>query len=227
MLTRKWLPFGAAGIAVSIFAITIGFGADLAGAQDQPAPTTTPVWEASDDDHVVVEHFTLGGDRISTEAFDKGGDSVPVPVNFESRDIITMTDGLTQSSSSGTGGSSSANGCTRVTVRNEKETLLGFTAFWFNTWTYWCWNRNSKIVSSVQTGWYLSDVDPLFIWRSMIVDHTEHYPWVQGFPRSGYVHEKQGHVENCLGHYGCIGSLYPRNQLRSHSNGTWSWHTQD
>ena len=128
---------------------------------------------------------------------------------------------------SGSGGTSTASGCNKVTVRNRAETLLEYTAYRFNTWTYWCWNRQNRTISNVRTGWYLSDVDSQFIWREMLIDNTHYFAWYSGYSTSGYKHEKQGRIENCLLHYGCIGNTYPRNILYSYSNGTWSWYTYD
>ena len=130
-----------------------------------------------DDDHVIVETFTPAGNLISTEVFGMAGAS---------------SDGTWQSRS-GSGGSSSPSGCTKVTVRNKKETLLGFTAYWFNTWTSWCWNRSSWTITNVETGFFLEDVDPLHFWQGLVFDDTRFYAWQPGYSKSGYWHEKQGH----------------------------------
>jgi len=233
----------AACVALSIFSAAMASGVSVAVAQGQPAPVETPTQTATDDDRVVVETFTPSGIRISTEAFNKNGDLIPVPPGFESQGIVVAADqtaltppytanaapnGITgQGSNSGTGGSSSASGCIRVTVNNEKETTLGFTMFWFHTWTSWCWDRSTKTISDVQTGWYLSDVDWTRQWNSMIVDNVRYYQWEQGSPKSGYEHEKQGHLQGCVGSYGCLSNHYPHNRLWSHSDGTWSWETAD
>lgn len=233
----------AACIALSIFSAAMASGVSVAVAQGQPAPVETPTQTATDDDRVVVETFTPSGVKISTEAYNKNGDLIPVPPGFESQGIVVAADqtaltppytanaapnGITgQGSNSGTGGSSSASGCIRVTVNNEKETLLGFTSFWFHTWTSWCWNSSTKTISDVRTGWYLSDVYSTIGWRSMIVDTTEHYQWIQGHGKSGFEHEKQGHLQECVPQLGCWRDLYPHNRLWSHSDGTWSWETAD
>lgn len=198
-----------------------------------------------DGDHVIVETFTLTGERTSTEAFSSDGSPILLPADFESQGVVrasaatldrvsrsdALAEGLSRgaSGSEGTesGGSSSRNGCRKVTVRNERETTLGFTAYWFNIWTSWCWNRPTWTVSDVNTGWHLDDVDPLFKWRGLIVDNQNFYQWQPGYSRSGYRHEKQGHFENCVLEFGCLSSTYPRNILWSHSDGTWSWSTWD
>lgn len=232
----------AACVALSIFSAAMVSGVSVASAQDPPAPIEAPPQAATDDDHVVVETFTPKGVRISTEAFDKSGTLITVPESFESQGIVLATEqtaltpytanaapaGVTgQGSNSGTGGSSSASGCIKVTVSNEKKTYFGNTLFWFHTWTSWCWNRSARTISDVGTGWYLTEVDWARGWNSMIVDNTGYYHWISGYPTSGYEHEKQGHLQGCVIRYECLSNHYPYNTLRSHSDGTWSWDTAD
>ena len=215
----------------------------LAGAAIPASAQVGPVagGSVSGDDYVVVETFTLAGDRVATEAFSSDGIPIPVPSDFESQGTVgadsTMlaefeqtkspTNGEVVAFGSGTGGSSSSSGCRTVTVRNEKETLLGLTAYWLNTWTKWCWNLGNRTISDVETGWHLDDVDPLYTWRGLIVDEESYFAWIAEYGKSGYRHEKQGHFEICLPDVVCIGNYYPRNLLRSHSDGTWSWETGD
>lgn len=239
MIISRQRQFVAACIALSIFGAAMVSGVSVASAQDQPAPVTTPTQVVDDDDHVIVETFTPRGGRISTVAFDESGTIIPVPESFESQGTVTAESTMTtvhvnsatpysvtgQRSNSGDGGSSSASGCRRVTVSNEKESLLGFTLFWFHTWTSWCWDRNARTISSVSTGWYLSGVDGTRQWNSMIVDNTRYYQWIPGYSTSGYEHQKQGHLQSCPS--GCIINNYPQNWLWSHSDGTWSWETDD
>jgi hypothetical protein len=127
----------------------------------------------------------------------------------------------------GKGGSSSASGCRRVTVSNRTSTLLGFTAYRFNTWTDWCWNRLTQVVSNVTTGWNISDVNNQEYWRG--INNTEYdyydYSTNDGHPYSAFKHYRQGRFENCVLKYGCIGVTYPTNTLRSYYNGTWAWST--
>jgi hypothetical protein len=128
---------------------------------------------------------------------------------------------------SGSGGSSSSSGCRKVTVNNETETVLGFTAYWFHTWTRWCWTRSTQVVYDVTTGWYISDVDSQEYWKG--INNTEllfyDYSTNDGHPRSAFKHYRQGRFENCVLKYGCIGTTYPTNLLRSYYNGTWVWST--
>lgn len=167
---------------------------------------------------VQIETAGLGDDQIVVETYDSDGELV-------STDIHQINYDGSVAFARGNGGSSSASGCRKVTVRNEKETLLGFTAYWFNTWTQWCWNRANRTIDNVKTGWYLEDVDQFQVWQGLIVDSTYYFYWQSGYPTSGYYHEKQGHFKNCFTDTYCIADSYPRNQLWSHSDGTWRWRT--
>lgn len=188
---------------------------------------------------ITVETYTLSGDKISTETYDADGQVVDAPPSFrptarvaasasfieEARAADTSSGGELAGLGSGSGGTSSASGCRKVTVNNEKETTLGWTAYWFHTWTQWCWNRSAKTISSVSTSWYISDVDQNFYWRGIVQTTTGFYSWKSGAPKSGYSHYRQGRFENCVLKYGCIGNYYPANVLKSHSDGTYTWTT--
>ncbi len=143
-------------------------------------------------------------------------------------DRIGVTPSSQRAYSSGKGGTTTSSGCRRVTVKNESETLLGFTAYWFNTWTSWCWNRTRQVVRDVTTGWYLKDVDSEYYWRGMVNREFDYYDYGtdDGHPVSAYKYYRQGRFENCVMKYGCLGALYPANTLRSYYNGTWVWKTE-
>lgn len=229
-----------AGVAVVVVAAFAGSTVAAAGgntpaeALEPPTPVDDTVVDDGtvDDDTVVIETFSATGTLLTVEAFDEQGTKVPVPAfDLPARPIptagkLTGPDGpggiTTQGS--GTGGASSASGCRRVTVNNEKESTFGATLYYFHTWTNWCWNRTNKTVSSVTTGWSLSQVDWAQEWRGVINDTRYFYAWQSGASKSGYFHEKIGHFVNCLGPV-CGAQTYPKNTLRSYSNGTWSWNT--
>lgn len=141
-------------------------------------------------------------------------------------DLVPSGDGPSASYyEDGFGGSSSPSGCQRVTVTNTSYSMLGFVVYRFNIWTYWCWNRAQERVYNVDTGWYISNVDPNFYWKGLITKFTtlKYFAWKSGASRSGYIHARQGRFENCVLKYGCIGVEYPTNRLRSRSNGTFYW----
>jgi hypothetical protein len=170
------------------------------------------------DDHVVDELLAPDGTVLEAHRYDRHG-----------REVVVAPDGtlltVAQPAGSGSGGTPSAQGCRRLTVRNEVETLLGATAYWYNTFTEWCWNRADHAVSNVVTGHFFEDVDPNFIYRELLVQDERHYAWTQGFNKSGFWHERQARWENCVLRVGCVGNTFPRNVGRSHSDGTWSWST--
>ena len=197
-------------------AATLAFATLLAPA----AGATDGKSSVADRDQTVHDPVQVGAaiDSIDIATYDING-------RLLSKETIYSND--LQTRDNGAGGSSSASGCKKVTLRNRATTLLGHTAYRFITWTYWCWNRADRTVFDVRTGWYLSDVDSQHIWREMIIDNTNHFSWYSGYSTSGYKHEKQGRIENCIFHYGCILNLYPRNVLYSYSNGTWSWYIYD
>jgi hypothetical protein len=128
---------------------------------------------------------------------------------------------------SGSGGTSSASGCIKVTVNNVAKTVLGFTAYIFHTWTDWCWTRSTQVVYNVTHGWYISDVDPEEYWKGIVNSEFLFYDYStnDGHPKSAYKNYMQGQFDNCILKYGCVGTTYPTNTLRSYYNGTWAWST--
>lgn len=127
---------------------------------------------------------------------------------------------------SGTGGTSSKLGCRKVTVKNERETTLGRTAYWYDTWTKWCWNRATDAVREVDYGWGIRDVDPLYEWKGEVTKELGYYDHGVNDenPRSAFKHWRQGHFQNCP-LSACLGNSYPTNLLRSYYNGKWVWET--
>lgn len=119
-----------ATIAVLVGALAMA-GPASAQVEARLVEESSPGQSLMDDDHIIVETFTRAGDLISTEAFGRGDVPMPVPEDFESEGIVIhgASPGGAWLSGSGSGGSSSASGCIKVTVRNKKETLLGFTAY--------------------------------------------------------------------------------------------------
>ena len=237
----KRRKFGAPLLMLALLAATLTVVSPASALAAAPSEDRQSSSGQPDVDHIIVETFTLTGERVSTEAFSSDGSPIPVPADFESRGVVkasaatlaevTLTNAVEGDGYApdgvGSGGSSSSSGCREVTVKNEKKDHLGFSVFWFNTWTSWCWDRSTWTTYDVSTGYFLDDVDPLYEWRDLIVDHADFYRWQTGFPESGYRHEKQGHFEYCVPKLLCIGSFYPRNILKSHSDGTWTWSTSD
>lgn len=207
----------------------VAVGPSEVGARPSPAQQISE--EGAGQDLVVVETFSISGQLQGVAAYDANGAAVPVPVSGPAEGAVPQGNprlvggtGGVVALGSGSGGTSSASGCRRVTVRNEKESTFGSTLYWFNTWTEWCWNRTTKVVSSVSTGWSINDVDSLQVWHGVVNDQRYFYSWQAGASKSGYYHYKQGHFENCF-LVACGANTYPSNTLRSFANGTWSWST--
>lgn len=205
--------------------LTIGFAQPVAAIETaddgvvQPAPAPEElVFEAE----ALVESFTRDGRLLGAQVHGSETQNLdlasPMPAkNGKPGDV--------SANASGSGGSSSASGCTKVTVHNEAETLLGFTAYYFDTWTRWCWTRSTARVYDVTHGWDIHSVDSQQYWKGIVNKETHLYDWKSGDSDSGYYHMRQGQFENCVLKYGCIGTTYPKNIIRSHSDGTWTWAT--
>lgn len=121
-----------------------------------------------------------------------------------------------------------ASGCRRVTVVNKASTWLGAAAYKFNTWTYWCWTRSTQVVSKISVGWSISEVDSQYVWQGIVNTELDRYDYStnDGHPYSAFKHYRQGRFENCALKFGCIGTVYPANTLRSYYDGTWAWRTE-
>lgn len=233
----RWPALLSVAIVVALFGSATPAAALKTESLDGPSGSDPTDLQSGDT--VVVETFTLAGDMISVEAFDASGAAMPVPIGFERHGPVGASEEMLQDVAdfnarsggevvglgSGSGGSSSSSGCMTVTVNNKKGSLFGATLFWYHTWTHWCWNRASNTTSSISTGWYLSDVDPLWSYESTIVNNRWHYSWISGYSLSGYRHERQAHMQSCL--FSICQHSYPHNWLWSHSNGTYAWQTQD
>lgn len=192
--------------------------APTAGAEPLP-PASEPTASVSVPDFVEVQEVSPDGVVLSTVKYDTLG-----------RRVIELSDGTlvpVSSAGSGAGGSSTSSGCLKATVHNRGESITGRTVYNYNTWTEWCWNRADRVITSVKTGEYLSDVASTMYYRGVISKDERFYAWKSDFNKSGHWHERQSHWENCVAKYGCISSDYPRNIVRAHSDGTYSWASYD
>ena len=199
---------GALGLAPSA-------GAAPARAADPLPPADETTTAPSPNDLIEVQDLSSTGQVLSTTTYDGRG-----------RLVVELPDGtLVRSAAegSGSGGSSSASGCRKATVKNRGESITGTLVYKYNTWTEWCWNRADHAVTTVKTGQYLSDVASTMYYRGLTGQDERFYAWRSGFNKSGHWHERQAHFENCVVRYGCISSDYPRNVIRAHSDGTYTW----
>lgn len=98
----------------------------------------------------------------------------------------------------------------------------------FVTHTYWCWDRSDKRVRNVSTS-YETDIAGGTFMEKVGISHDDRkfYDWASGYaPRSGYDNDLEYHFRNCPLNWSC-GHLYLRNIIRSHSDGTWTWRTEN
>lgn len=202
----------ALALAVGPAAATEGPG----GAQAPPADTrfvdALRVVDTPEGDYLLDESFTLDGRPLSTQRTPLDGSAGTEPSTLAKR--------------GGTGGTSTASGCRKVTISNRAKTVVGKTAYRYNTWTRWCWTRSSeRIHRGVKTGWSISSVDGFQYWRGQVRKVTNFYDAGanNNRPRSGFRHYRQGRFENCVVKYGCIQTSYPANSLRSYSNGRYRY----
>lgn len=220
---RRSLAAPSAALALLGASAVAGVAPGPAGAVPRTVADPLPpggevISTSSPDDLVLVEEVTAAGAVVSSATYDGEGNRV-----------VILPDGTLMRSAadgSGSGGSSSASGCRKVTVRNVGESVLGKVVYRYNTWTQWCWNRSDRAITSVKTGVYYTDVASTMYMRGPVVQNETFYAWRAGYNKSGHWHERQSHWENCLVRYGCISSDYPRNVLRAHSDGTYTWATQ-
>lgn len=112
-----------------------------------------------------------------------------------------------------------ASGCVRVDAWVRSSTLFGFTAYRFHQVKHWCWSYPH--ITSVNVGTYFSDVDPNYHVRGTW-GHGWYYTW-RGSSRGGHYSFRQAHVENCVFHYGCIGTQYPWVEVWVNGNGAWAY----
>jgi len=198
--------------AVLVVVVLVSQSQAGAAERPQPAPLITS-------GHVTVDTFAShGGELVSRQTFGP-----------ETAGSTLESDSIGMAPRSGTSTvSSTASGCRRVTVVNRGSTWLGATAYEFNTWTYWCWTRATQVTSNISVGWSISDVDSQYYWQGVVNTELDRYDYStnDGHPYSAFKHYRQGRFDNCVLKYGCLGTVYPANTIRSYYNGTWAWSTE-
>lgn len=177
-------------------------------------PEDTRAIDTSEGDYVLDELFTADGERVATT-------KIPLTAARASG-----PDAATAQAATASGGSSSASGCRKTTISNRARTVLGFTAYRYNTWTYWCWDRAKEYIKpGGSNGWSISDTDGTQYWRGEVRKSVYFYDagTNNNRPRSAFRHYRQGSFENCVVRYGCLRTSYPANSLRSYYNGTYTY----
>jgi hypothetical protein len=197
-----------------------------ASAEEAEAPDTTLTFTTS----ATVETLSQQGTVLAVNEAGPSleGEWLSVPrANTPSKGMTRRKGAVSTTAwQEGFGGSSTASGCTKVTVHNNAYTVMGFLAYTYDTWTRWCWNRANENINDVTIGWDFRNSDGTQYYRGQNNLEAHFFDWAGGAPRSGYLHNRTGFVENCVIKYGCISSSYPRNVIRSRSNGTWYWATE-
>jgi hypothetical protein len=120
-------------------------------------------------------------------------------------------------------------GCRTVKVTNKKWNYTHTQVLAkFVTHTYWCWDRSDKKIRNVDLSWE-TDIASATFMSKVGFSHKDpkFYDWASGYaPRSGYDNDMEYHFKNCPLNWSC-GHLYLRNILRAHSDGTWTWRTEN
>jgi hypothetical protein len=118
-----------------------------------------------------------------------------------------------------------AAGCKDIDAwRYSTSFLFGTTVYRFHQTVHFCWNTASKL-TAVTTGTYVSNVDPNWTYRGLTASNGYFFTWCCGNTHSGHFGLRQGHFDNCVLKYGCIGSEYPWVKIWIHGNGTWTYTT--
>ncbi len=107
--------------------------------------------------------------------------------------------------------------CKQYDVYKQQNTVLGFTAFRFHQWRYWCWDTGTHRMSGAGSrGSYASNVNSAFQFNYWWVnqDYWTNYPYQ-------HVYQTQGQFQNCVLKYGCIGTYYP--WITGWADGWGSW----
>jgi len=116
-------------------------------------------------------------------------------------------------------------GCKDVDAwRYSTSFLFGTVVYKFHQTVHFCWNT-AKQLTVVNTGSYVSDVDANWVYRGLTASNAYFFTWCCGQTMSGHYGLRQGHFDNCIVKYGCIGTEYPWVKIWVHGDGTWTYAT--
>ena len=116
-------------------------------------------------------------------------------------------------------------GCSDIDAwRYSTSFLFGTLIYKFHETVHYCWNTANKL-TVVNTGTHISNVDPNWIYRGLTASDGYFFTWCCGQAQSGHYGLRQGHFDNCVLKYGCIGSEYPWVKIWIHGDGSWSYST--
>jgi hypothetical protein len=128
----------------------------------------------------------------------------------------------------GTGGTSTAAGCNKVTITMKRTTFTGTFAAKFQVWTDWCWTRSNQVVD-VNRYFREDDEAPGYHYNGLAYP-PEHFYYDfsvnDGHPKSAFWHEEEGLFSGPTGDF-AGGGWSPQITLASYYNGTNQWWTSD
>jgi len=119
------------------------------------------------------------------------------------------------------GGEGGSGNCKNVWARRIGHSVLGFVVWKFEHWKYFCWSYPT--ITYVEGGHRWLDIDPNWLVRGQWGDGYW-YEW-RGAAHGGQTSYRQGQIENCAFHIGCIGTWYPYVQIWINGNGAWTYDT--
>jgi hypothetical protein len=182
-----------------------------------PAPDSARVCGIEGSVTVEEQTFTTDGKLVSDNQY--GADTESTVLGGS-----TSTPGTVSALTTGSGGSSSASGCRKVTVHNRRSSYLGALMFTWDTWTNWCWTRSTQTIYNVSHGQRFYPDTTFIDWQGVIDSEYGFYDYStnDGHPRSAYKNWQQAKVTNVL--LGAtVGTIYPVNLIRTYYNGTYVW----
>jgi len=191
--------------ATLVLAVALVPGQALAGAPTAADPNSSAVaWETYEWDEIT---YDKGGQVISVK---HGEGLLPQP---------SPDGGVTIDAAEG--GEGGSGNCKNIWARRIGHSLLGFVTYKFEHWKHFCWNYPT--ITYVEGGHRWLEVDPNFLVRGQWGDGYW-YEW-RGAAHGGQTSYRQGQIENCILHYGCLGTFYPYVQIWINGNGAWTYDT--
>jgi hypothetical protein len=136
----------------------------------------------------------------------------------------------TESSTSTTAGATIAGpldsegaGCRGVDYWVKMDSSVLQTLLWkFHQDVYWCWSYPK--ITQISVGTHVSDMAFNILYHGVVSSNGYWYTW-RNAAHGGHYSYRQGWFENCIFHYGCVGSWYPSIQVWVNGNGanTFQW----
>jgi hypothetical protein len=113
----------------------------------------------------------------------------------------------------------SSSGSDTVSFEVTKRSLLGFVAWRYHQVDHWCWQYPNITCLNIGSNFYDVDANGQVVYDS--AGYGWYYTW-SGGPFGGHYAHREGRIDNCVLHYGCIGSYYPYVDMWLNGNGAWT-----